>query len=363
MTEDGPKLKSWDGNGKIPTSLVKMSLQAALDLDFQKAVVDHLPDHRKAAWIENCLTKDAMVIHILPYILCEGINFPCPCMNKYRTIENRAEQIQHQKSCESCSLLAASDFHPLKVRVPSYLIWQAVYKGTLELWNTRNDSSPSFNNLIMRSSADKPDDLGSHLIIAGRGRHNNTSCESLSELPLSVGSTQAMLTIFVRVVSTVTEIKGRVRLSPKCFRPNANLFLQALCSETDFKLSKMLEKIALQLSPLLREVPVKFRSQEHPDLVKFKTMYYVADGYKFIYSVSDDNLSPVNRHLDLAGAHLLLLLSRLQSLGLKLSLSTVMGSEFRETFAIRNLVTDIDGFRLKADLNMGELFFREDIAM
>ena len=363
MSEDGPILKSWDGNGKIPTSLVKMTLDASLELDFQRTIVDAVPNHRKAAWIEGCLTKDAMVVHILPFILREGINFPCPCMNKYRIEANRVEQLQHQKSCDACSLLAATDFHPLKVRIPTYLIWQAVYKGTLEMWNTRNESSPSFNNLIMKNMNEKPDDDGSHLIVSGRGRHNNTTCDNLNDLPLSVGSTQATLTLFVRLISDTTQVKGRVWLSPKSFRPNAELLLQALCNETDYKLSKMLEKVALQLSPLLREVPVKFRNQEHLDLVHFKTGYYNTGGYKFIYLNNGEGNSPVNTYLDMAGALLLPLLSRIHSLGLKLSLSMVMGLEFRQIFAKRNLIPDMDGFRLRAELNLGELFFKDDITM
>ena len=339
-----------------------MTAEAAIELDFQQEIVEHVPDHRKAAWIETCLNKEALVIHILPYILREGVPFPCTPMKCLRISDNRTKQIDHQKACNSCSMLSATDFHPLKVRIPTYLIWQAVFRGTLEMWDTRNLTSPTFNNLIMLNPNEKPDDTGAHLIITGRGRHNNVDCSTLAELSLSVGSTQAFLLVYVRLISTVTHVKGRAWLGPKDFRQDANLLLQTLCSETDYRVSKMIEKVALQLSPLLREVPVKFRREEPICFVNFKTKYYSNNGYQFEFCECTDNCS-LDRHLDLAGTFMLLLLGKVSSLGLKLSLNVVMGSQFTEDFICRNLTSSEDGFRLRADLNQGELFFPEDLVL
>ena len=338
-----------------------MSNDLAINLDFQQIVVHQVPDHRKPAWIERCLTKEALVTHILPFILREGINFPCVIMQELRISDNRQKQIDHQKDCNSCSMLSATDFHPLKVRIPQYLIWQAVYRGALELWDTRNLTSPTFNSLIMLNRNEKPDDCGAHLIITGRGRHNSVDCQSLVEMGLSVGSTQAFLTIFMRIISTVTQIKGRAWLGPNDFRPHANILLSALCNETDYRLSKMLEKTALQLSPLLREVPIKFRREESDCFINFKMKYYGQNTYQFEYCNCNGNGCQMNHHLDLAGVFLLQLLSKISSLGLDLSLCEVMGHQFAEDFTIRNLTSYEDGFRLSPVLNQGELFFRDNL--
>ena len=357
ITETGPKLLSWDGTGRYPSHVVKLNLEQALEMDFQTNIVNNVPNHRKTAWIEALLTKQAMVIHILPFVLMEGIQFPCDIMKKPRVLMNRTDQVEHQKSCVSCTLLASTDFHPLVVKVPTFLIWQAVYLGTLELWQTRDSESPTFNNLVMKNRREKVDMSGKHLIVSGRGRHNLVDCTSISDLSPSVGSTQATLTIYLRIISHITEIKGRAWIGPADFRENAHLLIQALCDETNYKLSKMLEKVALQLSPLLREVPFKFRNQEHPHFAQFRSKYFAQNGFQFEYCDCAESNCPVNNCLDLTGAHLLFILQRAHSLGFPVSLAEVLGTPFVNRFIIRNLVLDFEGYRLKEILGLGPIFF------
>ena len=359
ITMDGPVMNSWNGHGPLPTSINKMSLETALELDFSNIIVNNVPNNKKAVWIEACVVKTAIATFILPFVPREGAPFPCSEMKTPMTPANRQAQINHQMSCNTCVCLGAVDFHPQVVTVPAYLIWQTIFSGALELWETRECEMPSFNNLVQKDKNEKPDPKGATLIISGMGRHADSKCDILADLRPSTGVTQSLLTLFMRLITYETKVKGRATLCHLDFRPNAHLFLQALTQEQTYRLSKNLEQVALELCPLLRQLPARVRAQEHPHVTQFKQTFYKT--YKFAFCDCEDKLCPINSYLDKTGARLLEYLTQVKSTGFIVSLSSVMGSSFTQEFIVRNLNPSDDGFRLSAHLQKGEIFFADDL--
>ena len=363
FTNDGPMMFSWNGSGDIPKYVTKLSLEQSAACRFDDAVLANVSNNKKSKWVEACLNKEAMITKVIEFTPREGLPFLCEPMKKPFISTNRQEQIEHQLSCISCSMLLAVDFHPKCVPVPSFLIWQVVYRGSLELWHTRGLPQPSFNNMIQKNEKDRPCSTGSTLLISGLGRHADGQCTDIAKLSPSAGVTNAMLTLYMRTISVNTKVRGRAMLNHRDFRPGVEKFLQALNDESDYRLSKLLEKAALSLCPLLREVPIKVRSQEHPDIQQFKATFYNEGDFVFKYSATDDKLSPVNSILDKTGANLLFLLQAAKAKGFTVSLAAVMGDEFINEFIIRNLVPENDGYRLSAALNFGPIFFDKKLVL
>ena len=357
ITEDGPTITSWDICGPVPSNVSKLGLDAALRLDFQQCIIEKVNGNKKIEWIEKALQKDAISIFLLPFVVRSGIPFPHDIMKELRLPANRSKQISHQEACEICSLLSATDFHPQDIKVPSYMVWTIVYAGCYEMWQTRDQYMPTYNNLVMRSQKERPLRSGGHLIIGGLGRHSGAGVSNIDQLSPIAGLTQSQLTLFVRLVSTVRKVHGSVYLCPRDFRPDVEPVLQHLTTDEGTDLSKMIETAARPLIPLLREVPMRFKSQEHPNIVAFKLKFYGKKEFEFIYSTSSDPTCPINHQFDQTGLLTLRVLQKFHNLGFMVTLSEVMGESFVQTFTARRFKQDGDGYRATPFLTFGGQFY------
>jgi len=301
----------------------------------------------KSWWMKKVLDTDAMILFAMPFMLQPGKSFKCAEMQPPRTENNRAAQVAHIINCSECISVTVTDIHPTLIHIPSDIVWKVVTQGLTELWETRECSQPTFNNLPLLND-NIPCSDGSHKIICGLGRNNKIESSSFTEVASEMaGLSQSILTLLIRLISYETYIYGYVNISWTKYRKNGIKFLKLI--QSDDKIFKQLRSIAGLLAPLLRETSVELRDLEPQSVIDFRIAFYVKRSYNFRYT---ELAGRANEILDQAGLALLSFLKSLKEKhDFKLSLHAVLGSDYVREFADRNLVNNGEHYRVKDYIN------------
>ena len=302
ITDHGPESVDFDFDCNPVSEVNKLNLDDALALDFVSLISDKVQKRNIYKWLMRLLEPEAVLIISMMYYQDDKDKSCCAALRLPRIPSNKQVQEKALSKCTKCRhFWAKFDFHPKALlKLPECLLWESLFYGLKTLAITAKEDQPAFLNAAVLNDNGYIKPNGSFEIITGKGIHSVYMLDedfALVKSTARAGVTMAKLSCLLRLISSVRNINGAVKITPKSdFRDDAIEWLDLFIFKANLRALALLESAAESLAVLIRHM-TESNWDYHPHLAEFQKNYF--RDYKLRYCMDcSDVACIVNETLD-----------------------------------------------------------------